>query len=392
MLSLFAKSIALYLKLFVHSIWPPPESCAKRSLKRVLIMLLFLPIFGLLQLSHWICFVLDEILFPGYRKIEIQQPVFVCGVPRSGTTLAHRTLAFDKQFTTFSTWECLFAPSILQRKIIRFIAAIDRRIGRPLARLLSWIEKKAFGGLDGVHDMSLADAEEDYFVFMPVLSCFILIVPFPYSQWLWDIGEFDRRLDSASKKQLMTYYRRCVQKHLYAAQPGKVFLSKNASFPPLLGSLADEFPDARYVLCLRHPLEVVPSQLSSLRDGMAFFDNDPYDSGFRDKMIDQLVYYYRNLIDAPIPERQRVWIKMGQLKTNLAEGVAQLYATLGLTLSDAYRRQLESLSDDARDYDSSHSYKLEEFGLEEHALRSRFADSIAELGLESPAGNGSRAG
>ncbi|MDH3767229.1 MAG: sulfotransferase [Gammaproteobacteria bacterium] len=349
-------------------------------------MLLFLPLFALLQMSHWFGFLLDELFFRSYRKVEINKPVFVSGVPRSGTTMVHRTLALDTQFTTLSTWECLFAPSISQRRLIRLIARADGWIGRPLGRMSRWCEQRAFGGLGDVHGMSLADAEEDYFVFMPVLSCFILVVPFPYAQWLWDIGEFDRRVDPAQRQRLMTYYRRCVQKHLYASGPGKRFLSKNASFPPLLGSLATEFPDARFVFCLRDPLEVVPSQLSSLRSGMEFFCNDPYDFGFRDKMIDQLDYYYRNLIETPIPDEQRAWIKMNQFKPDLSVGVENIYKSLGLAMSDEYRKRLATVSDAARDYCSAHDYRLDEFGLDAASLRARFADTIAELEL-GPATN-----
>ena len=381
MFGLFIQSVSRYLRLSALSLWPPRDSGARRSLKRLLIMLLFLPLFGILQLCHWLGFLFDELFFRGYRNVEINDPVFVIGVPRSGTTLVHRTLAADEQFTTLSAWECLFAPSVTQRKIIRAIGKIDRRIGAPLAGVLQRVEQKAFGTLDDVHSMSLGDAEEDYFVFMPVLSCFILIVPFPYSQWLWDVGQFDERLTATARQELMRYYRRCVQKHLYASEPGKRFLSKNASFPPLTRSLVAEFPDARFVMCLRDPLEVVPSQLSSLRDGMAFFGNDPYDHGFRDKMIDQLAYYYRNLVETSIPQEQRVWVEMGQLKSNLSAGVETIYQALGLAMPDEYRQHLISLSGDARDYRSSHDYQLDEFDLDAEGLRARFADSIAALGL-----------
>lgn len=383
MFSLFIHSVAHYFKLVALSLWPPRNSSARRSFGRVLMMLLFLPLFGLLQLTHWIGFLLDELFFRGYRKIEIREPVFVTGVPRSGTTLVHRTLAVDQQFTTLSTWECLFAPSISQRRFIRLVASIDGRVGKPLGRLLKWLERKAFGALDDVHDMSLADAEEDYLVFLPVMSCFILVVPFPYSNWLWDIGQFDRRVDPAWRKRLLTYYRRCVQKHLYASPPGKRFLSKNASFSPLLGSLFSEFPDARFVFCLRDPLEVVPSQLSSLRGGMALFGNDPYDAGFRDRIIDQLAYYYRNLIGTAIPEDQRVSLNMSQFKTDLASGVEAIYAGLGLALPGDYRARLGSLADDARQYASAHRYRLDEFGLEAEAMTARFANTIADLGFNS---------
>ncbi len=386
MLHLFLQSAGRFLKLCWLSLWPPVPSAARRSLRRVLTMLLFLPFFGLVQLANWTGFLLDEIFFRGYRRVSVEKPCFITGVPRSGTTLVHRTIAKDPQFTTFSTWECFFAPSIVQRKLVFAIAALDRMLGGGGAALLRRVERRVFGAMDDVHGVALTDAEEDYFVFVPVLACFILVVPFPYAQWIWDMGEFDRRLDPVQRQRLMNYYRRCIQKHLYAHGNDRRFLSKNASFPPLLGSLLTEFPDARLACCLRDPVEVVPSQLSSLRDGMAFFDNDPYDSGFQDRLIDQLAYYYRNLAGAPAPGGQRVWVHMQDFKKDLAGSVRQIYRELGIELSGEYSGVLDETARSARAYRSGHRYRLEDFGLDEAGLRERFAESIRPLPWPRQAG------
>jgi hypothetical protein len=69
-------------------------------------------------------------LFPAFRRQQIRQPVFVLGVPRSGTTFLHRALAADAAFTTTRTWELLFAPSLCQRYLIRGLIAVDSSWGR----------------------------------------------------------------------------------------------------------------------------------------------------------------------------------------------------------------------------------------------------------------------
>ena len=106
-----------FLDLVLQGLFPRPYPGVARHLQRLLVVALALPPFACLQLLHWIGFALDEILFRGYRDIEIRQPTFVLGVPRSGTTFLHRLLAHDPQFTTFSTWECFFAPSISERYV-----------------------------------------------------------------------------------------------------------------------------------------------------------------------------------------------------------------------------------------------------------------------------------
>lgn len=377
-------ALGKYLRLCWYSVWPPRDSAAQRSWGRFALMLLFLPAFGLVQLTHWIGFALDEVLFRGYRRVAIRAPVFVTGVPRSGTTMLHRTLADDEQYTTMATWECLFAPSVTQRKLVRAIAAVDARLGAPLGKLIGWIERRAFAGLADVHGTSLTDAEEDYFVFMPILRCFILVVPFPYAPWVWNMGRFDERVASAERARIMRYYAGCIRRHLYVHGAHRRYLCKNASFAPLLGSLAATFPDARFVFCVRDPLEVVPSQLSSLREGMALFGNDPYDEAFRDRMIGLLLHYYEQLLLAPPPQARFQIVVMDQLRTDVYATVSNLYEQLQLPLSAEFDTLLAAHARAARAYQSAHQYSLDEYGLDAARLRQQFARVRAELARSGP--------
>ena len=53
--------------------------------------------------------------------------VFVIGHARSGTTLVHRLMSQDEgRFSFFVLYEMYF-PSLLQKKVIRALAAFDRR-------------------------------------------------------------------------------------------------------------------------------------------------------------------------------------------------------------------------------------------------------------------------
>ncbi|NND59417.1 MAG: sulfotransferase [Gammaproteobacteria bacterium] len=377
MLALFGQSVVRFFRLLWLSLWPPRDSAARRSPARIAIILLFLPLLGLVQLLHWLGFLCDEIFFRGYRKVEIRAPVFVTGVPRSGTTMLHRLLAADNRFTTFTTWECLFAPSVTQRRIVQGVRYLDRLVGRPLARLLGWAEKKAFAAMDDIHDMSLGDAEEDYFVFTPLFSCFILVVPFPYATWIWDMGRFDVAVEPVEQRRIIAFYRRAIQRHLYANDPARQFLSKNATFAPFIGALAEEFPDARFVLCLRDPLRVIPSQLSSIADGMELFRNDPAASGFRDAMVTQLHHFYRIVLDPPVAAGSFSTVVLSQLKDDVQRGVAQLYKALDIPLSDAYSSTLAQLSVQAGGYQSRHRYELADYGLDAATVEREFADVYA---------------
>jgi len=388
MLERFLTSCLRYLGLTVGALFRSPDGQAQWRPRRMLLMLAFLPVLAVVQLIHWLGFLLDEILFRGYRRISIREPLFVLGVPRSGTTKLHRVLAEDARFTTFRTWECLFALSITERRFWLGVAALDRRIGRPLGSLVEWLESHVFAALDDVHPMTLSDPEEDYFALMPILSCFILVLPFPFSDHLWRMGRFDEQMPAAERKRILDFYERCLQKHLYVHGPDKRLLSKNAAFAPLARSLVERFPDARFIGCLRDPIETVPSQLSSIGPGLELFGVPANSPVVRERMIDQLAFYYRNLAMAfdRLPSNRGVWVPMARMKEGISATLTAVYEQLGLPMTAAFAATLAAEDHHTRAYRSGHRYHLGQFGLDVAEVRRRFgaAYAIPALGI-SPA-------
>jgi len=314
-------------------------------LLRLLLYLMFVPVF----LVHWLGFFLDELFFRGYRKIEIRQPVFVLGVPRSGTTFLHRTLAADEQlFTTVSTWEAFLAPSITQRMFWHALARIDRLIGRPFGRLLGYLEKRLFKGLEGIHDVSLQAAEEDYLLLLPMMSCFILFLPFAESSYIWNLSRLDWDMPEKDRQRIMNFYKACLQKHLYFHGRHKRFLSKNAAFASWIMSLREHFPDAHFVICLREPEKAVPSLIGSLESGAQFFELDLENGRVSDQLVAMMQDYYRHLITNHQPEW--VMVQMHELQAGINERVSNIYQRFGLPLSGEYQQTLDVLTADAARY------------------------------------------
>jgi hypothetical protein len=387
MLHLFLTTTTRFFGMAVGALFRSPDGESPIRPRRLLIMLGFLPVFAVVQGIHWLGFLLDELFFRGYRRVQIQAPLFVLGVPRSGTTNLHAFLAQDPQFTTFSTWECLFAPSVSQRLFWRTLGRLDQRIGSPLRRLLHLVERRVFASLDDVHAMSLASPEEDYFALMPVLSCFILALPFPHSTHLWRMGSFDRDMPRDERRRLLAFYTNALRRHLYVHGPNKRLLSKNAAFAPLANSLAESFPDARFLVCLRDPAETVPSQLSSIRSGLAFFGVPPDSAPIRERFIGQLAFYYENLLRLADGEaaQRTVTATLPQLKRDLVGTVRDAYRKLGLPLAPEFAVALSKAAARARGYRSGHRYTLGQFGLDAAVIADRFASVRAHPALRGAA-------
>ncbi len=373
-------------RLFWRSFFPAADSAYRHfSLQRLMVILLFWPLFLSLLLINRLCLWLDTLLFPAFRHIEIEQPVFIVGIPRSGTTFLHRLLAGDSQrFTTTALWELIFAPSILQRRFWLSVAALDCKLGAPCTRGLHWLERKLLGGLDGVHKTGLLDPEEDYLALAPWLGCFLLILPFGDGAF-WRLAHLDRDASAAEKKRMTGIYRRLIQRHLYVHGSDRTLLSKNPSFTPWLHSLAEEFPDARFIACVRTPHEAVPSQISSILVGARIFSGKTDVGWWRQGLTAMLAHYYEILMDChqQWPEQRIRIVPMKELATAPMTTIDAIYQTFLWPVSDAHRGWLSNEDEKAKRYRSGHQYTGDALGISSEEISQRFDKPIRYFNLDS---------
>jgi len=263
----------LHLCWWLASFWPGKHPGAPVRPGRLLFLLLGYPLFFVLQVLHWLGFALDALFFGGYRKVGIESPVFILGIPRSGTTFLHRTLAADPSYTSFTTWEAALAPSITERKLIGLISRLDRAFGAPGRRLLKFCLNRSKGNFDAIHEVDLSAPEEDYLSLLPAGACFILLLAFPFSTELAALARLDQ-LPEDRRRAILRFYKSCLQRHLYCHR-GKRLLSKNAAFASWCSALREAFPDAKFLVCIREPERALSSQLSSLAPARRLFGTDP---------------------------------------------------------------------------------------------------------------------
>lgn len=345
-------------------------------------MLGFMPMFILLQLIHWFSFFLDALFFPGYRQVKVRRPMFVIGPPRSGTTHLHRVLADDReQFTTFSTWELFLAPNIIQKKLIRLITVIDRKLGKPLFRLISFLERHVLQVADAMHPSALQAPEEDYFLMCMTLTCSGLALVFPRSGRFWRYAFFDSTISAATKQRAMTFYRICLQKHLYTAGADKILLSKNASFNPWLESLYHEFPDASFIVCARDPVKTVPSMLSVANAARVSFGGSTSNSEFEKNMIALMKHHYQTLLNIlpKIPAERMMVVPNKRLHLQLRSTILDAYQHFGLSVNKLFSEKLNELDRESRRFKSAHQYTPSRFGLSTEKIKNEFRFAYALL-------------
>ena len=367
MLDVFALSIAGNLRLVALSLRHLGSAGATALPRRILVLALGLPLFLLLQGLHWLGFALDALLFRGERRIQVIQPVFIVGIPRSGTTYLHRMLAEDARFTSLTTWEAVLAPSVSERHLWRTMG----RVLRPLAGLGRRWRPAALARFDAIHPLGLRQPEEDFLLLLPVSACLLLALLFPRDDRFWDLAFFDDAVSPWRRRAVMRWYRRCVQKHLYVHGTDKRFLAKNPSFSPMVHSLEAAFPDAVFIVCGREPAGAVASQLSSLDPLAAWWGEPPTQPVLRERLLAMLAYYYAHILDHGTGAR-RVYVTHEQIRIELLAVCQRVYGALALPLEGP---RLARLADESRrncGYCSAHRHELSRFGLNPQLVAQRF--------------------
>ncbi|MEM9317037.1 MAG: sulfotransferase [Pseudomonadota bacterium] len=284
---IFVDGLVAYLRAYLsalatalQSLWPFPkiDEAGTRhvmeplSYRRAVFLLLF-PVFPLLQLFHAVCLGLDHLLFPAFRSTTLRSPVFVLGVPRSGTTFIHRELARDPNFTAPRTWELLFAPSICQRYLVQALGRLDRAAGAPLARASRALLAGTMRDVNEVHPLGLSAAEEDYLALLPCGGCFFASMAFPDSSRFRSLAGLDG-LKPVEKTRILEHYHALLQRQVFF-HGNKQLLSKNAAFAAWTPYIAARYPDAKILMCIRDPATALASQLSSLQGARRAFGTFP---------------------------------------------------------------------------------------------------------------------
>ncbi len=372
----------LLFRVYLKSIFSYHKTGARFTAKRILFIISFPIWYCFLELVNWTCLLLDELLFPGYRRISIVKPVFVVGFPRSGTTYLHRLINSDQeQFSSLKLWEIVFAPSILQKKFFLMLGKLDRILGQPLYRAAVKMEDRIFAGSRKMHKISHFEAEEDEIILIHIFSSAFLAFMFPFED-MNCFTHFDRDVPPKRRAAIMGFYKKCVQRHLYVFGPHKHFLSKNPASSSKIQSIYETFPDAKIICMVRHPCEAVPSAVSWMSYGFYQF-NAVDQSILTERILAQISHWYTyplTVLDNR-PAHAHSVEKYDDLTADPSAFIQKLYHRFGFCISLSFDAFLRKESEKARHYQSSHEYSLSQYGLSKDAVVSNFKPIFERFGF-----------
>jgi hypothetical protein len=320
---------------------------------------------------------IDDLFFRAYRRQAVTQPLFIIATPRSGSTFLHRLLCLDEErFVYFKTYHTLL-PSVTFTRALSRLALLDRP-RRAAQRLFHRLQRGTGDVWQNIHPLRLSAPEEDEALFLFELQSPAFFMLFPYPAQLPWVG-FTDHLPPDERERLMTRYRRSLQRFLYAEPGEHTLLSKNVFSCGRLLSLAEAFPDARFVLLVRHPYEGIPSLLSLITSVWQLHAPDVATDGLQGQALAEHGYaYYRHLVHGrhTLPPQQVVQLRFEDLVQDPLSSVRQIYQHFDLPLHEDYRHRLETAVQHSRHYQSQHNYSLGQYGLSKEMVYAALRDTF----------------
>ncbi len=305
------------------------------------------------------------------RSIEIRRPIFVLGLPRTGTTALHHLLAQDPANQALEFW----------------LAASPR----PRPPRESWPSEAAFQeaeaflaamyqadpSLKAIHLMTADGPEECRHLLQQTFTddTFECNATIPgYSEWY------------ARQDMLASYARhRDVLKVIGSTTPERRWVLKYPAHLRHLRGLLKTYPDACLVQTHRDPARVLPSLSSLITGWRGLYEDAPDGKAIASWQLD---LWARTLEDATAVRRAHdsrlaFDLHFREIVADPVGAIARLYANFGLELTDEAARRMRAWhAANPQGKHGEHRYDAAEYDLAGGRVEERFAEYRKQYGVE----------
>lgn len=309
----------------------------------------------------------DRKQFPGIADEKVVSPIFILGLPRTGSTNLHGLMAQCEGIRAPRWWE-------MSRPTPPPMTATydsDPRIAEVHEAEVAGMSEE----LKKRHPMNATRPEQcqslNDFVFMN----WSLLAPFEiptYRDWLLTA---DHRPSYEAHKQTL--------QHLQHRHPGQ-WLLKYPKHVFALDALHAVYPDAKLIWTHRDPTKIIPSVASLIG---AFRSATP---GYDQKLLGRAWCTFEELgLRRGLGKRDELFAPENvydmQYRDVMRDPVAAIeaaYQHFGMALSDGSRANIATyLADNAKDKHGVHHYTAEEFGLTDAMMRTTFKDYVERFNV-----------
>lgn len=313
---------------------------------------------------------------PGTVDQPVASPVFITGLPRTGTTMLHNLLSLDADNRVLRFWEGLHPVPVGSGPGAE--EALVRQAGKWLDRLYTLSP-----GLRAIHHSTARGPEE----------CDALLQNAFASQHFDDMFQaesYSAWLNGSDLVEEYGYYKLQLQALARSGQKGRQWMLKSPGHLGYLDTVLDTFPDALVVHCHRQPAEAIASYASLVRAVRAPHCErvSPLDIGRH------ALGRCSTALGRAMRARERrsrdqfVDLSYTALVSDPVGAVVDLYGRLGRSLGPGATAVMQRwLAENPQAHHGRHQYALAEFGVSSSEVSSTLAGYCerfhAELGGRS---------
>lgn len=303
---------------------------------------------------------------PEILEEQIQEPIFITGLGRTGTSILHESMAQDPRLRAPLGWEMRY-PSAEP-------ADDDQLVAMTAAEVDLWME--VVPEFAPIHEISIDGPDEDSVGHQH-----------EFASQVWGATNrapnFDIWMATKGWTQAFAFERRLLQ-HLQVGKPGRWILK--GIYAACLPNLFTEFPDAKVVMTHRDPLKVLAStanMLSTLRwqrSDAVDYDEIVASLGFGIPFILDMVIEQRKT--GVVPDDRFIDVRFADLMAHHLGTINGIYEQLGMPLSEeaagGIRRYLAAKP---RGRHGAHSYRVEDLGLDAADMHTKFRNYMSHFNV-----------
>ena len=311
---------------------------------------------------------------PEISMRRITRPLFVVGLPRTGSSILHELLAQDPENRTPMTWEVRFPcppPELATFQTDPRIAVMEGELA-AMDSLIPEFKKMHPQGAQLPQECLNMTTHEFASIFFSVSHR----VP-RYQAWL----------DSIDLRPTYAWHHRMLQLLQWRCPPYRWAL-KSSSHLWSMDALLDEYPDACIVQTHRDPLKVLASFTSLVATLREFYSGrvDRREIGEEQSafLAEGLARAARFRDSGRLAATQVCDLHFAEFMRDPIRGIAGIYRHFGRELSsEAATRMRGFLEANPGDQHGRHHYRFGETGLDADKERARFAAYRDRFGIAS---------
>lgn len=309
---------------------------------------------------------------PEILEQPIVQPIFITGMPRSGSTFLHHLLSLDPKSRVVRSWETVFPVRGWGRRAVTREQRI-RKVERQLASFVRLAPE-----LPSLHPVTADTPQEcteiTAHVFRSLRFDTTHAVP-SYQRWL----------DSAGHLAAYRFHKRFLQHLQYQRGPGHWVL-KCPDHVFALDAIRAVYPDARFVFTHRNPVEVLPSvaKLTEVlrRPFCRSIDRLQIGRQVSDRWAEGAAILTETATKAGASTDGIINLRFRSFVSDPLGSVAMVYERLGLPFTHEVEMRVRTLiSERPKGGYGDNRYEIGDYGLDAESERQRYRSYIDQFGV-----------